>query len=76
MVVRRRSVLLIKFYSDYQIKKNEMGGSCGTYGGEERGIQVSGGETCRKDTALDEKIILKWIFKEWNWGIDQVSGSE
>jgi len=53
-----------------------MGGSCGTYGGEERGIQVSGGETCRKDTALDEKIILKWIFKEWNWGIDQVSGSE
>jgi hypothetical protein len=29
----------------YQIKKNEMGGVCGTYGGKERGIQDFGRET-------------------------------
>jgi len=25
-----------------KIEKNEMGGACGAYGGEERGVQVSG----------------------------------
>ena len=29
-------MLLSKYYSGYQIKKNEMGGACGTCGGEER----------------------------------------
>jgi hypothetical protein len=28
-----------------QMKKNEMGGACGTYGGHESCIQVVGGET-------------------------------
>jgi len=28
-----------------KIKKNEMGGACGTYGGEERRVQGFGGET-------------------------------
>ena len=28
-----------------QIEKNEMGGACSTYGGEERCIQGFGGET-------------------------------
>ena len=32
------------YYSSDQIKKNEMGGTCGTCGGEERSIQGSGGE--------------------------------
>jgi len=27
-----------------QIKKNEMGGECSTYGGEEKLIQIFGGE--------------------------------
>jgi hypothetical protein len=27
------SILLIKYYSVYQIKKNWMGGACNTYGG-------------------------------------------
>ena len=29
-----------KYFSDDQIKKHEMGGACGTYGVEERWIQV------------------------------------
>jgi hypothetical protein len=34
-----------KYYSDDQITKNEVGGACGTYGGEERCIQDFGEET-------------------------------
>jgi len=34
-----------KYYSGDQIEKNEMGGACSTYGGEERRIQGFGGET-------------------------------
>ena len=33
-----------------QIKKNEMGRTCSTSGGEERYIQDFGGETCSKET--------------------------
>ena len=39
-----RSVLLTKFNSGDQIKKNEMGGACSRFGGEERYMQGSGGE--------------------------------
>jgi len=39
------SVLLTKYHSAYQIQNNEMGGDCGTYGGQERCIQHFGGET-------------------------------
>jgi hypothetical protein len=38
------SAVLTKYYSGKQIKKNEMGGTCGTYGELERCIQGSGGE--------------------------------
>ena len=38
-------VLLTKYYSGNQIRKNEMDGARGTYGGEERCIQGFGGET-------------------------------
>jgi hypothetical protein len=37
-------VLLPKCYLGDQIKNNEMGGACGTYGGEKRCIQVLAGE--------------------------------
>ena len=33
------------YFSSDPIKKNEMGGACGTYGGEERCVQGFGGET-------------------------------
>jgi hypothetical protein len=38
-------VLLTRYYSGDQIEKNEMGGACSTYGGEERCMQGFGGET-------------------------------
>jgi hypothetical protein len=37
--------LYSKYCSDNQIEKNEAGGACSTYGGEERCIQGFGGET-------------------------------
>jgi hypothetical protein len=34
-----------KFYQDYQMKINEMGGTCSMFRGEERCIQGFGGKT-------------------------------
>jgi hypothetical protein len=39
------SIFFTKYYSADQIKKNEMGGACTTYGGEERCIQGFDWET-------------------------------
>jgi hypothetical protein len=38
------SAFLTKYYSHDQIKKNEMGRACSTYGGKERCIQGLGGK--------------------------------
>jgi hypothetical protein len=50
-----------------------MGGACSTYG-ERRGIYgVSVGKTEGKDhlgdRSVDGKIILRWIFMEWDVGV-------
>ena len=39
------SVLLTKYFSGDQFEKNEKGGACSMYGGEERCIHDFGGET-------------------------------
>ena len=39
------AVLLTQYCASDKIKKNEMGGACGTYGGRERRVQGIGGET-------------------------------
>jgi len=44
------SVLLTKCYTGDEIRKNEMGGTCGTYGAAERWKQGVGEETWRKET--------------------------
>ena len=38
-----------------KIKKNELGGACGMYGGRERCAQSFGGETWEKDTVGETK---------------------
>ena len=40
-----RSVLLTQYCAGGNIKKNEIGGACGAYGGGERCAEVSGWET-------------------------------
>ena len=41
---------LHKYYLGVQIEKNEIGGACSTYGGEERCIQSVGGKIGGKET--------------------------
>jgi hypothetical protein len=67
-------VHLTKYYSGDQIKKNEMGGPCGTYrrrGGLHTAFWRGNlRETDNfEDLGLEKKIILKWIFKKWNRGV-------
>jgi hypothetical protein len=54
-----------------------MGGACSTYGGKERGIQGFGGGDLREgehlgNPSVDRRIILKWIFKKWDGGMDWI----
>ena len=60
-------------FSGDQIQKKEMGGTCSTYGGEERCIQGFVGENCGRnhlvDTGVDGRIILRWILRKWDVGI-------
>jgi len=40
------------YYRGDEIKEDEMGGACGTYGGQDRYIQGFRGETWGKETTL------------------------
>jgi hypothetical protein len=55
-----------------QVKKNEVGRACSTYGENERCIQSFDGGNLRKGghlehVGLDGKIILKMILEKWIW---------
>jgi hypothetical protein len=56
----------MKYHSGDQIKKNDMGRACGTYEGQEK----CGGDLMKRDhledLGVDERIILKCIFKQWD----------
>jgi len=41
-----------------KIEKNEMGGACSVYGGEERRIQSFGGEISGKETTWDTQALM------------------
>jgi hypothetical protein len=56
-----------------QVEKNEIGGAYSTYG-ESRGVyRVLGGNLEEgdhlEDPDVDEKIILRWIFRKWAGGL-------
>jgi len=44
------SVLLSQYWSGNENEKNEMGGACSMYGGEERRVHVFGGENWGEET--------------------------
>jgi len=49
-----------------------MGWACGSYGGGERRVQGFGGEIWVErggDPVVDDRIILRWIFRKWDVGV-------
>ena len=59
-----RSVLIIQYYQGDEIKKNEMGRACGTYGGEKRFMWSSRNEIWLDQTLAQRKVILKRILNK------------
>ena len=55
-------------YSGDQIKKNEMGGACGTYGRQKVHTKIWWGDLRERDRSedvgVDGRVILKWTFKK------------
>ena len=56
------------YHSGDQIKKNEMGEACGTYGEEKNCVQGFGWGDLRErdhleDAGVDGRVILRWISK-------------
>ena len=65
--------MISKYHSGDQIERCEMGGACSTYG-ERRGVyRVLVGKPDRdhlEDPGVDGCIILRWIFRRWDEGMD------
>jgi hypothetical protein len=57
-------------------KKTEMGKECSTYGGERRSYRIlvgtPEGRGYLEDTGVDGSMILKWILKNWDGGMDWI----
>jgi len=64
-----------KYYSGDQIG-NEMGGTSSTYGGREVYTEFWWGNLGERrhlgDPGVYGRIILKWIFRKWNGGMDWI----
>ena len=65
-------MFLSKYHSGEQVKKQEMGRTCGTYG-EKRGayralVEKPEGRDHLEDPGVDRRIILKWIFERLDGG--------
>jgi hypothetical protein len=52
-------VLLPKYYKTDQIKKNEVGGTCGTRGRGEKSVQGFSGKARRKETTGKTKALMR-----------------
>ena len=67
--------MLTKYYSDHQIKENEVDGAYSTYGGEEWYIQGFLRGNLRETNQLEYlgvngRIILEFILRKWDGGMD------
>jgi hypothetical protein len=66
-------VLLAKYYSGNKIEENEMGVACSAYGGRTCLYRAGSGYLRERDhledPSVDERIILKWIFRKLDVGV-------
>ena len=61
--------MLTEYCLSDKTKKNYIGGTCGTYGEEQRCIHGFGGEREGDhlgDPDVDGRIILRWLFRKWD----------
>ena len=61
----------------FQIEKNWMGGACSTYGGRGKVYTRFWWGNLRErdpveDPVMDGRIILRWVFKKWDGGMDWI----
>jgi hypothetical protein len=71
IIAQTSSVLITKYYSGDQNKKNEVGGACSTYGGGERCIQDFGGPEVRRPLGRPRRRWednIKMDVQEVGWG--------
>jgi hypothetical protein len=67
----------VGYCSGNQIEKNEMGRACSMYGAKREVHTVFWWGDLRegdhlRNAGVDRMIILKWIFKTWDWGMDWI----
>ena len=70
-------MLLTRYYSYAEIKKNGMGVACSSDVGEERCLEGFGGGKLMErghleDLSVDERILLRWIFRNWDESVDWI----
>jgi hypothetical protein len=61
-------VCLAKYYSDDQIKDDEMGRACGTYGGVGEKNAHSFGADRLDHTGIGGSVIARHVLQNWNMG--------
>jgi hypothetical protein len=68
---RLRNILLTKHYSDDQSRRMGWTGHVARMGARRVAFRILvrkvQGRGHSEDFGVDEKIILKWIFKQWSW---------
>jgi hypothetical protein len=68
-----RNCRCVRYSSGDKIEKNEMGGTCSTYGGGKAYKGFRWGNLRVRDhlgdRGLDGRIILRWVFRKWDLGV-------
>jgi hypothetical protein len=72
-ILREDTALLIQYFADDKIEKNEIDGACNADGGGRGVYMVFVGNLRERDhwgnPYLVGRIILRWIFRKWNVGV-------
>ena len=67
-----------KYFAGDKIERNDMGGTCNTYGGREDVYTGFCWGNLRErdqleDPGVDGRVVLTWIFRKWDVGTKTIS---